>query len=235
MRQYYVCNPATEQWFDIPDSPIEPPICGALIFYPHYKVVHISRLSPFTMSIFSPETREWTEHTLHLEPSIVIYGLVKARTVFVDSSLYMLSASGYLLKIDMKRICARAIELPEIVLRGEHPIGCIGMSQGRLHYSWGNMVWMLDDAGEWALKHIIGQPLCNNSTIYYPVFAFDPKSDVLFVGNTKRIYRFDPYTKVLEAVCKLNDKANDSIYAELYLICLISSDIGISILLLLPL
>ncbi|KAF5180623.1 hypothetical protein FRX31_029789 [Thalictrum thalictroides] len=56
----------------------------------------------------------------------------------------------------------RAIELPKIVIRDD-PIGCLGVSQGSLHYAWDDgksqmLIWTLGEGSateEWLLKHTI--------------------------------------------------------------------------------
>ncbi|KAF9623849.1 hypothetical protein IFM89_005434 [Coptis chinensis] len=110
------------------------------------------------MYVFSPTTEKWTKHYLTVEPCIN-GSLWSVRYLFFDGSLYTLSISGHLLKFDLQLSCCRAIELPHVVVEAAS-IGCLGVSQGSLHYSWSDgqssmtmRVWMLK-VDEWVLPSV---------------------------------------------------------------------------------
>ncbi|KAF9606167.1 hypothetical protein IFM89_023408 [Coptis chinensis] len=166
------------------------------------------------MHVFSPTTEKWTKHYLTVEPCIN-GSLWSVRYHFFDGSLYTLSICGHLLKFDLQLSCCRAIELPHVVVEAAS-IGCLGVSQGSLHYSWSDgqssmtmRVWMLK-VDEWVLKRTIclqyfyKHPLCSNfsSASCFSVFGFHPTSDILFVGNFGGIFCYDPCLNRLESICR---------------------------------
>ncbi|KAF9594516.1 hypothetical protein IFM89_031634, partial [Coptis chinensis] len=217
--QFYVYNPSTEQYIAIPNSPRRGgPPDGALFFDPHFKIVHVSGLSP-RLNIYSQATRKWSVYNLDLDPCVVD-SFWSPRYVFLDGFLYKLSMSGHLVIIDLQQIDSQAIKLPDLVVAGDL-IGCLGVSQGILHYSWAdkqsNMsVWMFvqrGDTKEWVLKHTISleyrykHPVLNNDRdfLWFSVFAFHPTSDMLFAGNLGELFCYDPGTKRLERICRLRE------------------------------
>ncbi|KAL5700883.1 hypothetical protein ACHQM5_026284 [Ranunculus cassubicifolius] len=228
---YYVCNPVTEQYTDVTYSPRHTiPITGGLIFDPNYKIVHICG-DPQILFIFSPEIGVWSGYMIDVD-SAKIGSEWSPRYVFIDGSLYRLSVSGYLYKFDVKRTSHHAIELPNVVVR-EIPIGCIGESQGSLHYGWDDrkarmMLWMLrDERGhteKWVFKYSIclhyfkQHPVCSNfhNDQQFSVLAFHPTSDEVFVGNYHGIFSYDPGTKRLVTICKLSE--DKGIFANQYLV-----------------
>ncbi|KAF5195017.1 hypothetical protein FRX31_015394 [Thalictrum thalictroides] len=229
-RQYYVCNPSTQQYHVFPEPPFDdsPKCGGALMFEPDspnvsepgYKVVTISRSPPrfyfFSLS-FLPGG--WYVYTLCFEPAI-LEASWNPRYVCFNGILHCLSVSGHLLKFNVKGLlsCFKATKLPEIVSR-DLPIGCLGVSCGNLHYSRSDqssmMVWMLkvESADEWVLKHTIclqifdQHPLCSNllGSSWFSVFAFHPSSDMLIIGAENGIFCYDPNTKRLERSCSLRE------------------------------
>lgn len=171
------------------------------------------------MYVFSLETEAWVVHSLQLDRSVLDPGVSKRR-ITADGLVYMLAASGHLLKLDVKDISAQAIKLPVTLVEGL-PVGCIGMSRGRLHYAWEDIeyqviVWVLGEGAthEWFLKHAINHqyfvnhPICQNQDeeFYFSLYAFHPDSDVVFGGNHRGIYQYDLCTKRLQCVCRLNKR-----------------------------
>lgn len=209
--KFYVCNPSTQQYFIFPNSPhLNIPNSGALIFDPHYKVVYITG-PPTKMGIFCPKMYRWSVYELNLDPYIA-ESLGSPRYIFLDGSLYRIYLSGYLVKIDVKNISSRTIELPNVVVRGSTS-GCLGMSNGILQYSWRNKksltvrVWMLShngDTDEWLLKYTIDLQHCDEH-LWSAVFAFHPTSDILFVGNLREVFSYNPETKSLVSICRLSE------------------------------
>ncbi|KAF9592551.1 hypothetical protein IFM89_015572 [Coptis chinensis] len=215
--QFYVCNPSTEQYIAIPNCPWSrfAPVDGALFFDPHFKVVNILGSHP-RLNIFSRATGQWSVYNIHLDPCVSDC-FWSPRFVFLDGSLYKLAMSGHLMIIDVEQIAFRAIKLPDIVLENDF-IGCLGVSQGILHYSWTDeessnlRVWMLVrrcHSDEWVLKHTFSLEYCYTHPLYnfswFSVFAFHPTSDMLFVSNLAELFCYDPGTKKLERICRLRD------------------------------
>ncbi|KAF9594515.1 hypothetical protein IFM89_031633 [Coptis chinensis] len=215
--QFYVCNPSTEQYIAIPNSPqSHVPQDGALFFDPHFKIVHISGSYP-RLNIYSQATHKWSVYNLDLDPCVTD-SFWSPRYVFLDGLLYNLSMSGHLVIIDLQQIDSRAIKLPDIVVAG-NLIGCLGVSQGILHYSWSdkhsNMsVWMLvqrGDTKEWVVKHTISldyyyeHPSLAFHSPWFSVFAFHPTSDILFAGSLGELFCYDPSTKRLEIICRVRE------------------------------
>ncbi|KAF5204542.1 hypothetical protein FRX31_005872 [Thalictrum thalictroides] len=215
--QYYVCNPSTQQYVTIPNSPQENiPQIAFLSCDQNYRVVYICGL-PLTMNIYSLTSREWEVFTLDIEPSIA-EAPMSIRYISFEGSFYRLSVAGYLVKFNVNQKGVQTFELPKIVVR-DVPIGCLGVSQGRLHYAWDDqvsqmMVWVLDESGhpeQWVLKHNIclqffeKHPLRTNlhERLCLSVHAFHPTSDVLFVGNSSGILSYDTNTRRLETIFTL--------------------------------
>lgn len=221
MAQFFVWNPITEQCLSIPNSPHNDiPATAALFFHPHCKICYICETFPLIVNIFSIQTRRWSVHISHVQPSSVTKKLIM-RHVFVDGSLYRVSANGYLLGIDINQLRVQTLELPKVINTKNHPIGCMGKSQDRLHYAWEDrksqiMVWMLGEGGitdGWVLKYtiprqyILEHPLYRNSVgfNFCSVLAFDPTSNIFFIGSCMEVFRYDPGNKKLDAVCRLKD------------------------------
>ncbi|KAL5727440.1 hypothetical protein ACHQM5_000636 [Ranunculus cassubicifolius] len=149
--------------------------------------------------------------------------------VFLGGSVFLLSTSNHLLKFGIYNIGFQAIELPGVLSVNEGQ-GCLGVSQGSLHYSWRKhqcpkelYVWKLEAGSscghyEWVLKHTINlryfsrHPLCSDMRIrtWFSVLAFHPTFNMLFVGNSGGIFSYDPDTNRLEKICKLAE------YEEIY-------------------
>ncbi|KAL5702433.1 hypothetical protein ACHQM5_027653 [Ranunculus cassubicifolius] len=221
LDSFYVCNPSTEQYLVIPryKSHKGIPRSGVLIFDPQCKIMNIHLSKPLIMDMISTETGEWNVHTLPIDSAVNEKSIIK-RYIYSDGSVYMLAKSGQLLKFGIKQVGVQAIELPKVVMRNR-PIGNIGMFQGRLHYAWDDaesqmFVWILSEGvhgHDWVVKYtmchkyFIEHPLCSNldDASMFMVYAFDPASDVLFVGNFTGMYQYDPRTERLECLFRLKD------------------------------
>ncbi|KAL5707996.1 hypothetical protein ACHQM5_018838 [Ranunculus cassubicifolius] len=212
LMRYCIFNPSTQQHvsFTTSSSNKEEAQFAALIYDKRYEVVYISH-SGF-MNIFSFTYGKWEVHKIVLD-SIVASSGWSPRSVFFQGSVYRLSLSGHLLKFDVRDISCRAIELPEVVVRAA-PIGCLGVSQGSICYSWSDhcsfvRVWTFED--EWNLKRTIcfkqfdQHPICCDHDVFSQscVCAFHPTSNTLFVGNSAGIFSYDPNTKRLESICNV--------------------------------
>ncbi|KAL5714023.1 hypothetical protein ACHQM5_016040 [Ranunculus cassubicifolius] len=208
--QYYICNSSIRQFRAISNSPRNNvPKTAALILDPHLKIVHISG-SPATMNIYSSAMGKWSVHKLD---KLDMTAKMPSRYVFLDGSLYRNSGAGYLLKFNVtKEIGYGAIELPEIA-KMNLEVGCLGVSQGSLHFGWDDqssnmMIWMLNSANEWVLKHNISlqyfaqHSLCKNlqDPSVLDVVTFHPTCDKFFVGNCSGIFCYDPVKEELETV-----------------------------------
>ncbi|KAF5188033.1 Vacuolar protein sorting-associated protein 41-like protein [Thalictrum thalictroides] len=77
-------------------------------------------------------------HAPFSEPSLAQAPL-SLRYIYFDGSFYRLSVAGYPLKFSVNQKSVQTFQLPKIVER-EIPIGCLGVSQNRLHYAWDDQI-----------------------------------------------------------------------------------------------
>ncbi|KAL5698825.1 hypothetical protein ACHQM5_029811 [Ranunculus cassubicifolius] len=212
-KHYFLCNPYTHQIINIPNPPGKVIyLKTALIFDSHYKIVNMGGSQP-KLNIFSLVTRQWSVH--NLGPYFSYDGQTwDTRFIFLDGSIYKLSVARYVLKIDLNNPAdCREITIPET--RPFINVGCLGVSQGDLHYGWDNiffemMVWTLktgssDCPDEWILKYSISfeyfkhHPTMSKNNPR--ILAFHPTTEKVIIGNCLGLFFYEPNTRKLEVIC----------------------------------
>ncbi|KAL5718750.1 hypothetical protein ACHQM5_011620 [Ranunculus cassubicifolius] len=219
---YYLCNPCTHQIIVIPNLAGEVIyLSTALIFDSHYKIVNMGARPP-KLNIFSLVTRQWSVHNFGPEISSFDGQYWDPHYIFLDGSIYKLRVSRYVVKIDISNpVDCREIEIPEPGVL--YKVGCLGVSQGVLHYGWNDLamemlVWTLksgssDCPDEWILKYSI---YYKTLTQYFPrykyhpsVLAFHPQHDKFILGNSQGLFFYDPNTRDLEVICVFSSEKEE--------------------------
>ncbi|XP_062199585.1 F-box protein At5g07610-like [Phragmites australis] len=175
---YAVCNPATDEWAALPDSPT----CGAgcctvrLAFDPAasprvFRVFEFAsgagpRGRTTTVEIYSSETGAWTHRECGWENGAGVTLRDESSSVFFDGMLRLAPINPVIVAVDGDGKTWTSAPKPsdpddDGFLGGPAP-GFIAQSQGRLHFlntlEYDHMklcVWELDDSGVWAKKHSV--------------------------------------------------------------------------------
>ncbi|CAO2838712.1 unnamed protein product [Amaranthus hypochondriacus] len=209
-RTLEVWNPATGQSIEIPACIEVIARCQVSLAFdpcrsPHFKVVCFCSLSRwFKLHIYSSETGRWDVHKILSDGDDCEHEWCD-RTVYANGILYTLSEPDHLLCVDVDHLKVCYIKLPFNIRK--NVIGFIGVSRNRLCYSnrdfYYMFVWRLEgslDAPKWVLMHkihikwLISNACVNYRTSkYFMPYAFDPNSDVIFIGTPNSIFAYDPH------------------------------------------
>lgn len=189
-----VCNPATEEWAELPPIPMEDldllseteQYLGFVVF------VHLF----YKVAIYSSDTGRWTvvQGGWINEPRTMGY----LGSVFLNGTMHLLSLKHSILTVDTEGKDGGKIDIP-----GNARQSCadpsIGQSQGRL-YAWyvddPNVcqlsVWALEDyaSAKWTLKHTVNilelfgrhRRRIDES---YKMFAIHPDRNLIFLTDGK--------------------------------------------------
>ncbi|KAK2664849.1 hypothetical protein Ddye_003427 [Dipteronia dyeriana] len=225
--RYYVCNPAIKQCVAIPKARAHAKAHNALIAFDphessHYKVIcfpnslHCPAFKTPELDIFSSETRKWIRYTIPVEPPLDKGSNWIKHNVYLDGMLYKLTKSKQLLIFDLKKLIARAIEVPEKDKTDTY--GFIGVSKGVLHYANSDgssmLIWQLDYRTEAGCFWILKQSICfrdliaehpdgwmlydrRNICMCKP-YAIHPTLDIIFLGLPRKVFIYHLKTKKLE-------------------------------------
>ncbi|XP_039832055.1 F-box protein At5g07610-like isoform X2 [Panicum virgatum] len=149
---YAVCNPATQKWVMLPDgSWASGEARTALLgFDPavssHFYVVEYvldEGECVIGVEIYSSKTAAWSFKESEWGDDVMLYR--KARSVFLNVFMHMLTFSDGIVLADMEGKTWRTIPVPTDGWSG----GCIHQAQGRLCFI------NVDDTNEWTLKHSV--------------------------------------------------------------------------------
>lgn len=231
---YYVCNPATKKWVTLLVSPSRMgcPANASILFNPiispHYKVVRLldrSNFQSLEFDVFSSETGAWAECIVFHEPRVP-HLRAEVQSALFDGALYMLAYKHHIVKVVVEEESCELIKLPVFAIESK-PVERIGVSEGYLHYAYHNglllQIWVMvvrRGRVDWELKHkTTVQALAVNSLLdHYPLvinpcyrspskfipLAFDPVSEVIFLGMNSDIISYHPRTKRFTEVCDLS-------------------------------
>ncbi|CAL5095944.1 unnamed protein product [Urochloa decumbens] len=185
-HRYFVCNPATEKWIDLPDT--EPmkrryPFIR-LGFDPavssHFRVfllVHDNDHIPWEdrvvgLEIYSSVTGRWTYMPSKWGDDIRLYG--NSISAFFNSTLHLTTLGSSVITVDTDGKTWRKILTP-------CSFDFIGMSQGCLYSISNDVVWVLEDyvGQQWIRKHAITAPELD---VYCRALVIHPEHNLIFLG-----------------------------------------------------
>uniref|UniRef100_A0ACD5TDG1 Uncharacterized protein n=1 Tax=Avena sativa TaxID=4498 RepID=A0ACD5TDG1_AVESA len=202
---YFVCNPATEEWTVLP--PLVSP-GQEFAYYVGFDAAVPSRFVVFVhmsipgndsgkVAIYSSETGQWSYVQSKWAPGTI--GDLDPCTdtcVFHNGTMHWPTIYNSVVTVDSEGKVWREIKSPDDLPNNSDCIS-IGQSQGRL-YAWQRdgipgtqlYMWVLEDyTGKWTLTHIV-----NFSELfgrhyhkgdYYEMFAIHPDCNVIFLTDEK--------------------------------------------------
>ncbi|XP_051230062.1 F-box protein At5g07610 [Lolium perenne] len=212
-----VCNPATENWIQLPPCPIESPyeVEEYLGFDPappsHFVVLVVQLVEFGEVAIYS--SGRWTTVQSGWVNQPVPVG--PSNSVFLNDTMHLMTHEPSIFTVDTQGKVWREIDIP-----GDVPQSCagysIGQSQGRL-YAWfiddPNVcqlsVWALEDYGsaKWTLKHtanileLFGNH-CRKDGEVYEMFAVHPDRNLIFLTDgKKKTISYDMDNREVHVIC----------------------------------
>ncbi|KAK1692895.1 hypothetical protein QYE76_009592 [Lolium multiflorum] len=212
-----VCNPATENWIQLPPCPIEAPyeIEEYLGFDPAapscfvvlvVQLVEFGEVAIYSSGRWTTVQSGWVNQPVPVGPS---------NSVFLNGTMHLMTHKPSIFTVDTQGKVWREIHIP-----GDVPETCagysIGQSQGRL-YAWfiddPNVcqlsVWALEDYGtaKWTLKHtanileLFGSH-CRKDDEVYEMFAIHPDRNVIFLTDgKKKTISYDMDNREVHVIC----------------------------------
>jgi hypothetical protein len=225
-----VCNPATENWIELPPCPIESPYAKKYLGFdpavPSHFVVFVVHRGEFAeVSIYSSGRwttvqRGWIKEPFLIGPS---------KSVFLNGTMHIMTVYPSILTMESEGKVWREIDIP-----GDVTESCgdpsIGQSQGRL-YAWyiddPNVcqlsVWALEDYGsaKWTLKHTV-----NILELFgrhgreddesYEMLAIHPDCNLIFLTDGKnKTISYDMDNRGVHVICT----SEDLMYSQPYVPC----------------
>lgn len=228
---YVVCNPATDGWATLPDSPRGGAACNArLAFDPavssHYHVFEFASDEEghtTGVEIYSSETGAWIHRECGWDGGITLRD--ESSAVFFNGMLHLAPIEPEIVAVDPEGKTWRSTPKPpndaDSGLMGTRP-GFICRSQGRLYFlntdeydALKLCVWALEDYGgeEWILKHtVITRELFGKwdlgIPLKYSVIVIHPHCNVIFFaeGTNKTLMSYEMDTG---KVCTIHDLGYD--------------------------
>uniref|UniRef100_A0ACD5W1Y9 Uncharacterized protein n=1 Tax=Avena sativa TaxID=4498 RepID=A0ACD5W1Y9_AVESA len=197
-----VCNPATEEWIELPPCTIEwPDLVEEYLGFdpdvPSRFVVFALHLWELTeVMIYSSDTGRWTTVQSGWIQDTSLVGFFDC--VFLNGTMHLMTAEPSIVTVDTKGEVWRQIDIPGNVPEN-HACSSIGQSQGRL-YAWyiDNInvcqlsVWALDDyaSAKWILKHTVNilelfGRHSREEGESYTMFAIHPDRNLIFLSDGK--------------------------------------------------
>uniref|UniRef100_A0ACD5ZN45 Uncharacterized protein n=1 Tax=Avena sativa TaxID=4498 RepID=A0ACD5ZN45_AVESA len=196
-----VCNPATENWTELPHYPIASPY--EAVHYLGFDPATPSRFVVFThlwkleeMAIYSSDTGRWT--TVETGWTSQHYPIGPSNCVFLNGTLHLMTFGRSIVTVELEGKVWREIEVPgNMARRCAGP--SIGQSQGCL-YAWYTdnpkvcrlSVWALEEyaSAKWTFKHTVNiLELFGRHTRTqdesYTMFAIHPDHNLIFITNGK--------------------------------------------------
>ncbi|XP_062194795.1 F-box protein At5g07610-like [Phragmites australis] len=174
---YAVCNPATDEWAALPDSPTRGAVCTTVRLAfdpaaasPHFRVFEFAgggaRGRTTAVEIYSSKSGAWTHRECGWGDGAGVTLRDESSGVFFDGMLHLAPIEPVIVSVDGEGKTWRGAPKPtdpdDDGFLGGAPPGFIAQSQGRLHFlntlEYDHMklcVWELDDGGVWAMKHSI--------------------------------------------------------------------------------
>ncbi|OMO94876.1 hypothetical protein CCACVL1_05745 [Corchorus capsularis] len=202
LYSYYVINPKTDQYVQVPKP--SPSVCcyAALAYHPaesnFFKIVRFQGVQ--RLNVFNSETGDWVTSPFELENDITKANWVE-QSAYLQGAIYRLSMSGHLLrftvdKVVSKKDLARAIEIPGAIDKSEIPKLHVGLSNERIHLAMYDIqrtilkIWVLEEDYQWSLKCSFCCPQISNFyKTYVQSIGFHPYDEgVIFVSYFQRNY-----------------------------------------------
>jgi F-box interacting protein len=221
-RVYFVCNPATEEWMDLPDTGSMKASSDPIIrlgFDPavssHFSVfllVHTGTnvLWPKRVTgveIYSSETGSWTHRLSGWGDDTTVFGAGSA-SAFFNSTLYLASFDSSVITVDRDGRIWRKITTPRL-----WQLDLIGQFRKRLcavHIDQNHQlsIWVLEDYGgqKWVLKHIARAPEIREIIM---VQAIHPENNLIYltVGQERNLISYDMDTRKVNAIQTLGARS----------------------------
>ncbi|XP_058099101.1 F-box protein At5g07610-like [Magnolia sinica] len=162
---YYVINPATKKWAELPAPAKERPHTTHRLAFdprisPHYTLICSGSFTG--VDIFSSKTGVWVQSKVP-QPLVIRHWRRSAgpMSVLFNRTLHMLSEGDSIVGFDVDGECFRLIPLPVPMPTDcrECRQRCLGVFGGHLYYANHDgvqlQIWILEDYDErkWALKH----------------------------------------------------------------------------------
>uniref|UniRef100_A0ACD5TXD1 Uncharacterized protein n=1 Tax=Avena sativa TaxID=4498 RepID=A0ACD5TXD1_AVESA len=213
-----VCNPATENWTELPHYPIGSPYeavhyLGFDPAMPSHFVVFTHLLKLEEMAIYSSDTGRWT--TVQTGWTSQHYPIGPSNCVFLNGTLHLMTFDHSIATVDTKGKVWREIEVPgNMARRRAGP--SIGQSQGRL-YAWYTdnpkvcrlSVWALEEyaSAKWTFKHTVNiLELFGRHTRSqgesYRMIAIHPDCNLIFLTNGKeKTISYDMDNQGVHVIC----------------------------------
>ena len=198
---HVVCNPATENWTELPPCPID--LQDESGQYLGFDPAVPSRFMVFAhlwgfeeVTIYSSDTGRWTRVQTGWTNEPFTVG--PSKFVFLNDTMHLMTHEPSIVTVDTEGEVWREIDIP-VNVPGSCVDSSIGQSQGRL-YAWyidnpnacQLSVWALEDYGsaKWTLKHTVNilelfgrhSRKANES---YTLFAIHPDRNLIFLTDRK--------------------------------------------------
>ncbi|KAL6610538.1 hypothetical protein ACP70R_040507 [Stipagrostis hirtigluma subsp. patula] len=228
--RYFVCNPATKKWIDLPDT--EATRDGATVrlgFDPamssHFRVFVLVEVknSVAGMEIYASETGGWTYRQSEWGDGTS----TRRDSAFFNGVLHLLTTLGSssVVTVDMDGKTWRTIPTPR-------DFDFIGQSQGQLYAVHIDdavpdanqlSIWVLEDFGEqqWILKHTVStrelfgiRPRSFGTYYSFMVHAIHPERSLIFLtaGTLRSLMSYDMDNKKVRFIWTLGESSKGSVY-----------------------